>query len=171
MQILKSIIGLLLLCLWMHGEAATPLDLATNRAAQNKYPQFADESYLLEESTIPKRLTQYITQPWNLLRLKKFKYAYIKALREEKLPPWIRKLEVVSSIQTIHFCQTPLGIAFLYEGGKPHMATDVIDIAYIPDVNIIGILVKDSINKNKSERFGSSNVIIKKIINKEICKE
>lgn len=171
MQMIKPIIGMFLLCLWMHGETATPPDLPTNHVEQHKYPVFTIESYSLDETALPKRLMQYKTQPWNLLKFKKFKYGYIKALKGKNAPTWVTKLEVVSSVETIKFCQTPLGIAFLYEGGKPHMATDVVDIVYIPDVNIIGILVKDSANKKEFQCFGSTDVIVEKIISKEICEE
>jgi len=121
---------------------------------------------------VPARYKRYQVPPWELLKLTDFKRAYWNALqpiKQYKLTPYIKKLDVVWGRSMNRVCMTPNGLAMIYEGEKPHWATDSLRIVYFPDSKIIAIRIKDEFVNYQSGDFGTLNNVTIGILNEEIC--
>jgi hypothetical protein len=127
-------------------------------------------NYILDPEHIPDDLTQFHTQPWNLLAIPKFKRLYVNALKDKKFSPWISKLFVVNSQQENRACKTAEGIVFIYLGSKPHSAEDTIKIGFIPAKNILELRISDGVDRHQTGDYGDVTPLLDSIFNNQICK-
>lgn len=143
----------------------------TTQSQFNKVEDEPQENYILESQNIPTDLKKFHTQPWNLLTIPQFKKLYLKALKGKIFTPWISKLFVVNSPKDNRACKTSDGVVFIYYGGKSNFAEDTIKIGFIPDKNVLGVRISDSVVTAQSGDYGDVTPLLDSIFNNQTCKE
>jgi hypothetical protein len=126
---------------------------------------------LLQE--VPPKYMRYNVSPSELLKIPEFKQAYRKALQpiqHYELTPYVSKLDTVWSPDMTSSCQTPKGIVMIYDGLKPHWASDTIRIVYFPDSKETAIHINDEFVEHQTGYFGVLNQMTLGILNDYLCK-